>query len=250
MLITGAGGLIGGILRAGLGGGDYGITSLDVRRGPAVRRVDMRKLKAAERAFAGAEVVIDLAANPRVSSSWEVVYENNLPATANALEAARRAGAKRLIFASSNHVTGGYERDEPYAAIVAGDYAGLDPGEIPRITVGHPIRPDSPYGVGKALGEAAGRHYADAHGLSVICLRIGSVNAQDRPRNAREFATLLTSRDLVRLVDCCVRAPAELGFAIFYGVSANTWRFWEIADAEEALGYRPADDAEAFRAQT
>jgi uronate dehydrogenase len=248
VLITGAGGLIGGILGEGLEG-DYELTRLDVRRGPAVQRVDMRKLKAAERAFAGAEVVIDLAAIPRVSSSWEEVYENNLPATANALEAARRAGARRLIFASSSHVTGGYERDDPYAAIVGGDYAGLDPEAIPRITVGHPIRPDSPYGVGKALGEAAGRHYADAHGLSVICLRIGSVNAQDRPRNAREFATLLTSRDLVRLVECCIRASAELGFAIFYGVSANAWRFWEIADAEKVIGYRPADDAEAFRAQ-
>jgi hypothetical protein len=84
----------------------------------------------------------------------------------------------------------------------------------------------------------------------VICLRIGSVNAENRPRNAREFATLLTHGDLVRLVDCCIRAPADFGFAIFYGVSANTWRLWEIADAEQAIGYRPADDAEAFRAQT
>ena len=248
ILITGAGGLIGGILREGLGG-DYEIAGVDLRRGPAVQRADMRKLRAAERAFAGAEVVIDLAANPRVSSSWDEVYENNLPATANALEAARRGGARRVIFASSNHVTGGYERDDPYAAIVGGDYGGLDPAAFPRLTARDPIRPDSPYGVGKALGEAAGRYYADEHGLSVICLRIGTVNAENRPRNAREFATLLTHGDLVRLVDCSIRAPAEVGFAIFYGVSANTWRLWEIADAEEAIGYRPADDAETFRAQ-
>jgi nucleoside-diphosphate-sugar epimerase len=150
---------------------------------------------------------------------------------------------KRVVFASSNHVTGLYEQEDPYARIVAGQYDGLDPGSIPRITSGHPIRPDGPYGVGKAFGEAAGRFYADVHRLSVVCLRIGTVNSQNRPRNARERATLLTHRDLLHLVEACIGASDELRFAIFYGVSANTWRFWEIEDAAAAVGYRPQDDA-------
>lgn len=237
VVITGAGGLVGGILTDGLRA-DFELRGIDARDG-----VDLRDLGAAERAFAGAEVVIDLAAKSSTRTSWQEVYANNLPATANALEAAQRAGVRRVIFASSNHVTGLYERDHPYSAIVAGEYDGLDPPSIPRITSAHPIRPDGPYGVGKAFGEAAGRFYADVYGLSVICLRIGTVNSENRPRNARERATLLTHRDLVHLVDACIRAPDELRFAIFYGVSANTWRFWEIGDATAAVGYAPRDDA-------
>lgn len=237
VVITGARGLIGGILSGGLGG-KHEVTGVDARTG-----VDMRDLSAAERAFAGADVVVDLAANPRTDTPWPEILGNNLPATTNALEAARRTGVKRVVFASSNHVTGLYEQEDPYARIVAGQYDGLDPGSIPRITSGHPIRPDGPYGVGKAFGEAAGRFYADVHGLSVVCLRIGTVNSQNRPRNARERATLLTHRDLLHLVEACIGAPDDLRFAIFYGVSANTWRFWEIEDAAAAVGYRPQDDA-------
>ncbi len=235
--ITGARGLIGGILTEGLRG-EHDVTGVDARAG-----VDMRDLSAAERGFAGADVFVDLAANPRTDTSWQEVYANNLPATANAFEAAQRAGVKRVIFASSNHVTGLYERDEPYSRVVAGEYDGLDPASLRRITSADPIRPDGPYGVGKAFGEAAGRFYADVYGLSVVCLRIGTVNAENRPRSPRERATLLTHRDLVHLVDACIGAPEHLRFGIFYGVSANTWRFWEIADAEQAIGYRPQDDA-------
>lgn len=247
-MITGASGLIGRILAEGLPD-DYSVTGVDVRgrRGSNIRRVDMTDLKAAERSFQGAELVVDLAANPSTSISWDEACKNNLPATINALEASRRAGVKRVVYASSNHVTGMYEHEHPYAAIVAGDYGGLDPSQIPYITSRDPMRPDGPYGVSKAAGEAAGRFCSDAFGLSVICLRIGTVNAEGRPRNPREFATLLTHRDLVHLVDCCLRAAADLRYAVFYGVSGNAWRFWEIADAQEAIGYRPRDDAEAWR---
>jgi nucleoside-diphosphate-sugar epimerase len=249
VLITGASGLIGRILREALAE-RYALSGLDVRRvrGSGLRVADMRKLgRRVRAAFEGHEVVVDLAANPSVASSWDEVRTNNLRATLNALEAATHARVKRLVFASSNHVTGLYEREPPYSAIVAGAYEGLDPAEVARITSQHPVRPDSPYAVGKVFGEAAGRYYAEEHGLSVICLRIGTVHEGDRPRNAREFATLLTQRDLVSLVDCCIRAPETVRFAVFYGVSANTWRIWEIADARDEIGFVPADDAEAWR---
>ena len=247
LVITGASGLIGGILRAGLGN-RYEIRGLDREAGEEVDAVvDMTDGGAVRDAFAGAELVVDLAANPDQHAPWESVRENNISATLNALEAAREAGVRRLVFASSNHVTGMYELDEPYASVVAGRYAELEPGGFERITVAHPIRPDGPYGVGKALGEAAGRYYADVHGLSVVCLRIGTVNRQDRPRNVRELATLLTHRDLLHLVERSLAAPRSVGFAVVYGVSANTWRIWEIEDARRLLGYEPADDAEVWR---
>ena len=198
-------------------------------------------------AFRGAQLVVDLAADPSADAPWWSVRANNMPATLNALEAAHRAGVRRLVFASSNHVTGTYEQDEPYASIVNGAYEGLDPAALRRVTVDDPIRPDGPYGVGKALGEAAGRMYAELHDLSVICLRIGTVNAEGRPRDRRQFATLLTHRDLVQLVERALEAPASERFGIFYGVSGNTWRIWDIDDARTRLGYEPRDDTEQFR---
>ena len=120
--------------------------------------------------------------------------------------------------------------------------------ELLRIRTDAPVRPDGPYGVGKAFGEAVGRYYADAWGLSVICLRIGTVNRADRPTGIRHFATLLTHRDLVSLVRCCIDAPPDVRFGIAYGVSRNTWRLWDVEAARELIGFEPSDNAESFRA--
>jgi uronate dehydrogenase len=249
VLITGAAGLIGTVLTRGLGD-RYAIVGVDraFRRPPKVHRRNMARARFLAPLFDGADAVIDLAGIPDHRAAWQEVWKNNLPATINALEAARQAGVRRYVFASSNHVTGMYERDQPYSAIVAGDYAGLAPGSIPRIGARTPLRPDGPYALGKVLGEAASRWYADAFGLSAICLRIGTVNAEDRPLKPRDFATLLTHADLLRLVECALEAGDDLRFGIYYGVSRNTWRFWEIEDAAEEIGYHPQDDAEAFRA--
>ena len=247
VLVTGAAGLIGRILLDGLPD-EYAVHGLDVRRGPGVDHVvDASRGRRFAKRFEGMRAVVDLAADASVDASWKTVSENNIPATANALEAAREAGVQRVVFASSNHVVGMYERDEPYASIVAGRYEGLDPDGIPRLTADVPIRPDGPYGIGKAFGEAAARYYAEEHGLSVICLRIGTVNAANRPENARQFATLLTHRDLVQLVRCCLAAPDSVRFAVLYGVSANTWRFWDLEEARRTVGYAPVDDTEGWR---
>jgi uronate dehydrogenase len=247
VLVTGAAGLIGELVAEALSD-EYAVHGLDVKRGRHVEWVrDMTKLQRIEPVFAGMSAVIDLAADSSLSASWDSVCTNNIPATANAFEAARKAGVRRVIYASSNHAVGLYEHEEPYASVVAGEYDGLDPSELPRLAADAEVRPDGPYGVGKAFGEAAARYYAESHGLSIICLRIGTVNAADRPKTARHFATLLTHRDLVHLVRCCLTAPDTLRFGVFYGVSANTWRFWDIDDARAAIGYAPQDDAEAHR---
>jgi uronate dehydrogenase len=250
VLVTGARGLIGQVLREALAE-DYEVAGVD-RRGRGGRgglsRADTTRLRQAERAVGGADVVIDLA-SAHWRQPWEVVRRNNIPAAWNTLEAARRRGVRRVVYASSNHVTGLYERDDPWARIVAGEYDGLDPATVPRITTAMPVRPDSPYGVGKALGEAAARYYAEEHGLSVLCLRIGTLNRADRPSAARHFATLLTHADMVSLVRCCIEAPPDLTFGVFYGVSANRWRIWDIDDAHRAIGYQPRDDAERWRGE-
>jgi uronate dehydrogenase len=247
ILITGANGLVGGVLLEGLRR-THSVRGLDIRPGGrADLIVDMRRQEDAAAAFLGADTVIDLAANSRADASWEDVRANNLPATLNALEAARRAGVRRLIFASSNHVTGLAERDEPYTSIVAGRYKGLEPATLLRLRTDAPVRPDGPYGIAKAMGEAAGRFYAEEYGMSVICLRIGSFVREDRPVNTRNYATFLSHRDLLALVGACLSAPDGLRFGIYYGVSANRWRIWDIENAERELHYGPLDDAERWR---
>jgi nucleoside-diphosphate-sugar epimerase len=212
-----------------------------------VRGANLQRLRPSNKLFDGVDVVIDLAAFPALDTPWRQVWKNNLRITMNVLEAARANGARRYIFASSNHVTGMYERDEPYASIVAGRYEGLVPGDFELIGATTPLRPDSAYAIGKIFGEAASRHYSDAFGLSALCLRIGTVRHDDTPTLPRHYATLLTQRDLSGLVECAVEAPADLRFGVYYGVSENRWRYWSTSDAKADLGYAPADDAEAFR---
>ena len=246
VLVTGAGGLIGSVLWEGLAG--HSLQGIDLRRDNAkgIRRADVRRARSLRGAFDGVDAIVDLATGSTLDLPWEVV-QGDIEGRVNLLEAARQHGVRRYVFASSNHATGMYELDQPYASIVAGAYEGLDPASVPLIGTDWPIRPDSPYGVGKAFSEAAARYYSDQYGISCICLRIGTVLAEDRPNVPRHYATLLTHGDLVRLVGCVLRAPLELRFGIYYGVSANTWRFWDIANAAEDLGYEAQDDAERFR---
>jgi nucleoside-diphosphate-sugar epimerase len=243
ILITGAAGLVGTVLMRGLEG-RYDVAGVDraLRRPPNVRRRNLARSRRLDAIFAGADAVVDLAGLASHRTEWKDVWRNNLRATLNVLEAARRAGVRRYVFASSNHVTGGYERDPPYDAIVAGDYEGLNPDFLPLVGVNRPVRPDGPYALGKVLGEAAARWYSDAYGLTAVCLRIGTVNAEDRPLQPRDFATLLTHADLLRLVEAAL--TADVRFAVCYGVSRNTWRFWDLANE---IGFEPQDDAERYR---
>ena len=195
----------------------------------------MTELDSITASFENQDVVIDLAADPSATAGWDAVYGNNLSATFNALEASRRAGVRRVIFASSNHVTGMYERDHPYASIVAGRYEEVDRDATRFIGPYDPI--DRTASTQSARRSARRSHacYAEAHGLSVICLRIGTVNSADRPRSPRQFATLLTHADLVRLVRAAIEAPSDVRYAIVYGVSNNTWRFWDLENARRSV---------------
>lgn len=247
VLVTGAAGLIGGILWDGLSQ-EHTLRGIDLRgdRARGIRRCDVGRPRSLGRVFDGVDAVVDLATRPEVELGWREV-EKDMAGRVNVLEAARAHGVGRYVFASSNHVTGLYELDEPYASIVAGRYDGLDPASIPLLGPDRPIRPDSAYGVGKAFAEALGRLYAERHDISCLFLRIGTVLAEDRPSRPRHYATLLSHGDLVRLVAGALEAPLDLRHGVYYGVSANRWRFWDLANAREELGYEAHDDAELLR---
>ena len=158
----------------------------------------------------------------------------------------RDAGVTRVVYASSNHAVGMHELDDPYSRIRVGDYEGLDPDNIPQIDHTVQIRPDGQYGISKAFGEATGAYYAENFGLEVACLRIGTVNRADRPVEVRQLATWCSHRDVLQLIHLCLEVES-LQFDIFYGVSDNKWRFWDIDHAREVLGYAPEDNGEDYR---
>jgi len=104
------------------------------------------------------------------------------------------------------------------------------------------LRPDTFYGVGKAAAEALLSLYADRHGLDVVSCRIGSFLPV--PESTRNLSTWLSHDDCVRMVDAALGATAP-GFAVLYGISANTRAWWDLEPGRR-LGYEPRDDAEEF----
>jgi uronate dehydrogenase len=227
VLITGAAGEIGSVLHLGLRGRYKLLRLADLRPvtpGPGEEAVvcDITDPAALVKVFAGIDCVVHLAGVPR-EDAWDKILPNNIVGTYNVFEAARQAGVRRVVFASSNH-TIGYYRVE---------------GRVGRDV---PVRPDSRYGVSKVFGEAVGRMYADKYGMSVACLRIGSFLAE--PVVARNLVTWLSHGDMVELARAAIEAP-KYHFVVVYGVSANTRACWDSPDAQK-IGYRPRDNAEDY----
>jgi uronate dehydrogenase len=231
ILITGAAGLIGGMLRPRLARPDRRLRLLDLAPltagpGEEVVQASITDLDALTAACTGADGVIHLAglANER---PWDQIAEVNINGTYAVFEAARRAGTSRVVFASSNHAVG----FTPAAAFPAPDYAFA--------------APDTYYGVSKAAGEALAALYHYRYGLDAICLRI--LSCKERPRDTRELSTWLSPDDTGRLFDACLTVP-QPGFRVAYGVSANTRGGWVSLAEARSLGYEPRDDAEQYAA--
>jgi nucleoside-diphosphate-sugar epimerase len=247
LLVTGMSGLIGHALRTHLDG-RYALRALNRRpvEGVPCHRADIADGAAIEPAFAGVDTVVHLAADASSPNPPEdSVMRNNVLGTLNVYEAARKAGVKRVVFASSGATVSAIERDKPYSDLVAGRYEGLK--SWPMVTHLSPVRPAGLYGVSKVWGEALGRHYADAHGLSVICVRIGRVNAEDRPLSPRDFSVWCSQRDIVTLLERCVAAPPSVRYEIVFGTSRNKWGYRDLEHSRAVLGWEPLDSAENYR---
>ncbi|HEV7195404.1 MAG TPA: NAD-dependent epimerase/dehydratase family protein, partial [Pedococcus sp.] len=129
--VVGAGGLVGSALVPALAD-SCNLVLMDRRgdRKAAIRAVDARNVRRLARAIEGCDAVVDLAADAHWQAPWTTVYENNIPLAVAVLESARLAGVPTVVHASSNQVAAGYERDEPFASIVAGQVEALDPERV------------------------------------------------------------------------------------------------------------------------
>ncbi len=249
IFITGGSGLIGSILNNHLSN-NFEITNLDIKKSNNQSQNtvvgDMNRYVDVLNGSKNCEVLIHLGAVVSVDSNWDLVFKNNIESTRNVYKAAKENGSKKVIFASSNHAVGLFENDNPYKQIVAGKYSGLDPNSIPIIDHNVPIRPDSYYGVSKAYGEAIGRYYFEKHKIQSVNLRIGTVQKIDTPKSSiRHFATWLSHSDISQLVEKSI--IQDVGFEIFYGVSNNKWRFWDLKNSYNKIDYKPVDNAEDHR---
>ncbi|MDP6300247.1 MAG: NAD(P)-dependent oxidoreductase [SAR202 cluster bacterium] len=249
VLLTGAAGRIGTYLRERLSDSFEfsGIDRLPVERldSTVANLTDYEVVLGAAK---GNDVIVHLAAEPRHTPDiwWDVLLPDNIIATANVFEAARQSSVARVVFFSSMHVVGMYEQDEPWASIANGEYGDLDPADVPLVTHDMPVRPDGPYAASKIFGESLGRYYSEDFGMTVICIRLGTMGGDDKPGDdARSRVSWLSRRDLATMVQRCIEVEG-IGYDIFYGASANTWKIYDTPRAWETLGYRPKDNAESF----
>lgn len=229
MLLTGAAGRLGRWLRPRLVAkyGKLRITDI-VDPGPVAVDEEFTIADLADAALvdplvAGAGPIIHLGA-VTTEVDFPTIVAGNILGTYNLFEAVRRHNAGPIVFASSNHATGFYERGQ-------------------RLDSNTPPRPDSLYGVSKACGEALASFYADKYGMEIACIRIGSALAE--PEEPRHLATWFSLEDLLRMIEACLAAPA-LGCTILYGVSDNR-RAWWSNEAAAHVPYAPQDNAEDYR---
>ena len=247
ILVTGMAGQIGQILCRELVD-QYEFVGIDRRASPSgvperFHVADISDYDAIRPYFDSVDTVVNLGADPSPHAEWASVLENNIVGTRNVFEAARDAGVRRVVFASSNHVVGHYPiKDEPYRAVYEGRLGDSRHPIAPLAA--DSLRPDSYYGVSKAFGESLGSYFHDAFGLSVICMRIGWVMTPDDPSfSAAALSLWLSHGDAARFIEKCIEAPRSVGFAIVHGMSDNVLRIWEQATTRDLIGFEPEDGA-------
>jgi uronate dehydrogenase len=234
VLVTGAAGSIGAVLCAGLLDRGHTVVGVDLTPEPDGfpgdwATADCADPDAVEAVFVAAaragalEAVVHLAGIPTEASLPDELTSHVLT-TGALLDAMVRHGVTRIVFASSNHAVGRTPRGQ--------DVLGTDVRP----------RPDTFYGVAKVAAEALLSLYVDRYGLDAVCARIGSF--LPAPETVRSLATWLSHDDAVRMFEAALTTP-DPGFAVLYGISANTRAWWDL-EAGRALGYHPQDDAEWY----
>lgn len=228
ILMTGAAGTIGGLIRDGLRDMAHHVRLSDIADigapGPdeEVVTCDLADADAVRDLVKGCEVILHFG-GVSTENNADLIHRANIQGTYNLYEAARKEGARRVLFASSNHVIGFHRRET-------------------RLTASSPIRPDGNYGVSKAYGEALARLYWDKYGIETAVVRIGSCFPE--PKDRRMMATWMSAADMLRLIAAMLEAP-RLGCPIVYGVSANAECWWDNCEVAY-LGWKPRDSSEQF----
>jgi uronate dehydrogenase len=230
LLLTGAAGALGRVLRPRLKACCDLLRVSDIAElGAAapceeVRPAALQDKGAVMALLEGVDAVVHLG-GISTEHAFEEILPANIVGTYHVYEAARVHGTRRIVFASSNHVTGFHKQSQ-------------------TITPRDPQRPDSYYGLSKAFGENLAQFYWDRHGIETVSLRIGS--AFPEPADRRMLATWLSYDDLERLVIAALSSPV-VEHSVIFGMSDNPRTWWDNSSARH-IGYRAQDSSEKFRA--
>jgi uronate dehydrogenase len=246
VLITGAAGNLGGKLRRHLEGRLHQrLLDLDPRGDPAIMQADLARWEPRwVEQFRDVQAVVHLAADPTAHQTWPDLIGPNVDAVVNVFQAAVQTGVRRVVYASSNHVMGGYQ-DSPQPNLLTTD---VPPRPGARYVSAGEHRDSTPYASAKLFGERLGKCFAEVHGLSVIAVRIGWVRpgenrAEDIPPERGPWFRLmwLSNRDFCQLMERCLLADLPERFVVVNGMSANSGMRWDLEHTYRLLGYRPQD---------
>ncbi|MGW3286592.1 NAD-dependent epimerase/dehydratase family protein [Streptomyces sp. NPDC001002] len=234
VLLTGAAGGLGTLMRELLPAYGYELRLLDMRPvegAPDAITADLADRAALREAVRGVDAIIHLA-GISLEAPFEKILKANIEGTYHLYEAAREEGVERVVFASSNHAVGFTPRPEGTAP--------HEPGAL--IPIDTPPRPDTFYGLSKSFGEDLAQLYWDRHGLETVSVRIGSCFPE--PSSVRMLSVWMSPADGARLFHAALTAE-NVGHTVVYGSSANTRLWWDLSSAR-ALGYDPQDDSEPY----
>ena len=230
LLLTGAAGALGRMLRPRLKAHCQTLRVSDISELEAAKTGEevmpalaLQDAQAVDKLLDGVDGVVHLG-GVSIERPFDEILPANIVGMYNLYEAARKNGTRRIVFASSNHVTGFYKQSETVSPTM-------------------PVRPDGYYGLSKAFGENIARFYFDRYGIETVCLRIGS--SIPEPKDRRMLATWLSYDDLERLVLASLSAPV-VGFSVIYGMSDNPAVWWDNASAKH-IGFKPKDTSGVFK---
>lgn len=233
ILITGAGGRVATAFRQFVGH-RYTLRLAEKKRGmlrelhPEDQELifDIRDIDACRDACANIDTVLHLAADPSYDADfYSSLMHNNILGTFNIFRAAKDAGCKRVVFASSLQVVAGYPLDYQ-----------VRPNDAPK--------PKNMYGASKAFGEGIAAYFAHQEGLSALSVRLANFSKLTMPQqmSARDLSAFLSHRDAADLLDRCIRIE-DVHHAVVHGISNNRYKRLSLEETTRLLDYYPEDDA-------
>lgn len=186
---------------------------------------DLRDLERMKEVCRGIDTVVHLAADPSPRATWDNVIDVNITGTYHVFVAAKAAGCRRVVYASSIHAVSGYPVDV-------------------QVKADDPVNPGDLYGVSKCFGEAMGRYMAEQEDVSTIAIRIGAfqpAEAAESPKRLKNLDAWVSPRDMNQLIQRSIDNET-IRFAIVHGLSDNCFKRMDISAARTLLGYKPQDD--------
>jgi uronate dehydrogenase len=232
ILVTGSSGKLGRAIVAELIRQGHVVRGFDRVTHPGLPTTQIGSLgdrASLDRAMAGVDCLIHLAATPDDADFLTELLPNNLVGLYHVLEAARAAGVRRLILASSGQVNWWQQ--------MAGDLPVFEH---------QPVSPKSWYAATKMFLEAIGRSFSEMHGMSVIAVRIGWC---PRPDQEEEFRNTPSAHDVYLspgdagcFFNRCVEAPSDVRFLIVNATSRPVRETrLDLTVARQVLGFEPRD---------